>query len=137
MFSNFPVWLFDCSDEEAPDWPTFGLLLVEPDPKAPITERIPGPEHVPRGARGLITLLSSMVRLMMEEHDRLYLEKAQYARTIPMPILTLGVGTTVRPFAGSGRGSVRVGPHGSRGFPRDLGLRDLHRRVPEGKDARG
>ncbi len=29
---------------------------------------------------------------MMEAHDRLYVEKAQYARTIPIP--TLGVGTT-------------------------------------------
>jgi len=28
----------------------------------------------------------------MEAHDRLYLEKAEYARTIPIP--TLGVGTT-------------------------------------------
>jgi NTE family protein len=92
MLSNFPVWLFDCSDEEVPDWPTFGLLLVEPDPKTPITERIPAPEHAPRGARGLITLLSSMVHTMMEAHDRLYLEKAEFARTIPIP--TLGVGTT-------------------------------------------
>ena len=34
MLSNFPVWLFDCEDGE-PDWPTFGLLLVEPKPKVP------------------------------------------------------------------------------------------------------
>jgi len=92
MLSNFPVWLFDCTDEEVPDWPTFGLLLVEPDPKTPITERIPKPEHAPRGARGLVTLLSSMVHTMMEAHDRIYVEKAQFARTIPIP--TLGVGTT-------------------------------------------
>ncbi len=92
MLSNFPVWLFDCTDEEVPDWPTFGLLLVEPDPKTPITERIPKPELAPRGARGLVTLLSSMVHTMMEAHDRIYVEKAQFARTIPIP--TLGVGTT-------------------------------------------
>ena len=92
MLSNFPVWLFDSSDEEEPDWPTFGLLLVEPDPKVPITQRIPQPEHAPRGARGLVGLLSSMVHTMMEAHDRLYVEKANYARTIPIP--TLGVHTT-------------------------------------------
>ena len=92
MLSNFPVWLFDCDDEATPDWPTFGLLLVEPDPKIPIGERIPAPEHAPHGIRGLVDLLSSMIHTMMEAHDRLYVEQAQYARTIPIP--TLGVHTT-------------------------------------------
>jgi NTE family protein len=92
MLSNFPVWLFDCPEGEVPEWPTFGLLLVEPDPKVPISERLPAPEHAPHGARGLVNLLSGLVHTMMEAHDRLYLEKAQYARTIPIP--TLGVGTT-------------------------------------------
>jgi NTE family protein len=92
MLSNFPVWLFDCEDEEVPDWPTFGLLLVEPDPKVPIGERIPPPEHAPHGISGLVDLISSMIHTMMEAHDRLYLEQAQYARTIPIP--TLGVHTT-------------------------------------------
>jgi NTE family protein len=32
MLSNFPVWLFDCPDGDVPEWPTFGLLLVEPKP---------------------------------------------------------------------------------------------------------
>ncbi len=90
MLSNYPVWLFDSDGE--PSWPTFGLLLVEPDPRTPITARLPEPEKAPRGARGLVSLLSSMVHTMMEAHDRLYVEKAQYARTIP--IKTLGVGTT-------------------------------------------
>jgi NTE family protein len=92
MLSNYPVWLFDCAPGETPRWPTFGLLLVEPDPKTPITARIPQPEHAPRGARGLVQLLSSMVHTMMEAHDRMYVEKEQYARTIPIP--TLGVRTT-------------------------------------------
>ena len=92
MLSNYPVWLFDCEPGETPRWPTFGLLLVEPDPKTPITARIPQPEHAPRGARGLVQLLSSMVHTMMEAHDRMYVEKEQYARTIPIP--TLGVRTT-------------------------------------------
>jgi NTE family protein len=92
MLSNFPVWVFDCEDAETPDWPTFGLLLVEPDPRVPLSERIPKPEHAPRGVRGLVDLVSGMLHTMMEAHDRLYLEKAEYARTIPIP--TLGVHTT-------------------------------------------
>jgi NTE family protein len=92
MLSNFPVWLFDVDADEVPKCPTFGLLLVEPDPKTPISERLPKPEHSARGARGLVQLLSGMVHTMMEAHDRLYLEKAQFARTIGIP--TLGVGTT-------------------------------------------
>jgi NTE family protein len=90
MLSNFPVWLFD--SDGPPECPTFGLLLVEPDPRTPITARLPKPEHAPRGAKGLVQLLSGMVHTMMEAHDRLYVEKEQYARTIPIP--TLGVGTT-------------------------------------------
>jgi NTE family protein len=92
MLSNFPVWLYDCDDGGVPDWPTFGLLLVEPEPKTPITARLPEPEEGPHGARGLVSLLGAMVHTMMEAHDRLYVEKAQFARTIP--VKTLGVGTT-------------------------------------------
>ena len=90
MLSNFPVWLFD--SDGPPEVPTFGLLLVEPDPKTPITERLPKPEHSPKGVKGFVQLLSGMVHTMMEAHDRLYVEKAQFARTIGIP--TLGVGTT-------------------------------------------
>jgi NTE family protein len=90
MLSNYPVWLFDSDD--VPECPTFGLLLVEPNPKTPISERLPRPERSARGAKGVVQLLSGMVHTMMEAHDRLYVEKAQYARTIGIP--TLGVGTT-------------------------------------------
>ena len=92
ILSNFPVWLFDCPDDEDPRWPTFGLLLVEPDPKTPIATRIPKPERAPLGARGLTQLLSGLYHTMVEAHDRLYIEKAQFARTVPIP--TLGVRTT-------------------------------------------
>lgn len=92
MLSNFPVWLFDCEDDEVPEWPTFGMLLVEPSPKTPIAKRLPEPERGPSGARGLMQLLSGMLHTMMEAHDRLYLERSEFARTIPIP--TLGVGTT-------------------------------------------
>ena len=92
LLSNFPVWLFDCDEGVEPECPTFGLLLVEPDPKIPITERLEEPEHATRGPRGLVTLLTSLVHTMLEAHDRMYLEKAQFARTIAVP--TLGVRTT-------------------------------------------
>lgn len=39
LLSNFPVWLFDADGE--PDWPTFGLLLVEPEPRENVAGRIP------------------------------------------------------------------------------------------------
>jgi NTE family protein len=92
MLSNFPVWLFDCDDDKPPRWPTFGMLLVEPDPKTPVTARLPEPERGPRGARGIVQLFGAMLHTMMEAHDRLYLEQATFARTIGIP--TLGVGTT-------------------------------------------
>jgi len=93
MLSNFPVWLFDADPGAEPQWPTFGLLLVEPEPvKTTVAERLPEPERGPRGSRGLVQLLSAMVHTMMEAHDRLYVEQEHWARTIGIP--TLGVGTT-------------------------------------------
>jgi NTE family protein len=90
MLSNFPVWLFDCEGRD-PRWPTFGLRLVEPDPKIAIGHRLAGEEHgAERGS--LIDYLKSLASTMMEAHDRLYLDNATFARTIPIP--TLGVGTT-------------------------------------------
>lgn len=90
MLSNFPVWLFDCEGRD-PGWPTFGLLLVEPDPKVPIGHRLAGEEHgVGRGS--LLDYVKALAATMMAAHDRLYVEKATYARTIPIP--TCGIGTT-------------------------------------------
>jgi NTE family protein len=92
VLSNYPLWLFDRKDNQPPRWPTFGLLLVEPDPESPITDPVPEPEHGARGPRGLILMMRSLVETMLEAHDRIYIEKDQYARTIPIP--TCGVGTT-------------------------------------------
>jgi NTE family protein len=91
MLSNFPVWLFDSGEDEAPDWPTFGLLLVEPDTREHLGKRI-DPPRKERGVGALIDYLKSMAQTMMAAHDRLYIEQADFARTIPIP--TLGVGTT-------------------------------------------
>jgi NTE family protein len=40
----------------------------------------------------VIDYVKALAQTMMEAHDRLYIEQASYARTIPIP--TLGVGTT-------------------------------------------
>ena len=92
MLSNFPVWLFDCEDGEAPEWPTFGLLLVEPQPQVPLGARLPAPRMAGSGPGAVIDYVKALAQTMMEAHDRLYVEQANFARTIPIP--TLGVGTT-------------------------------------------
>lgn len=90
MLSNFPVWLFDAEGRD-PRWPTFGLLLVEDQPKVPIGHRLASEEHaVARGTP--LDYVKAMAMTMMAAHDRLYVEQATFARTIPIP--TLGVGTT-------------------------------------------
>jgi NTE family protein len=91
MLSNFPVWLFDCEDG-LPDWPTFGLLLVEPKPSVPIGARLPESKMSGHGPRAVVEYVKALAQTMMEAHDRLYVEQSSYARTIPIP--TLGVGTT-------------------------------------------
>ena len=92
MLSNFPVWLFDCEDGDVPEWPTFGLLLVEPKPQVQLGARLPRARMTGRGPGAVVDYVKALAQTMMEAHDRLYVEQANYARTIPIP--TLGVGTT-------------------------------------------
>lgn len=91
LLSNYPVWLFDVPGGEEPRWPTFGMLLVAPSQRQPL---LPGPE--PEDAEderlSLIGYVGAIAHTATEAHDRLYVERAEYARTIPIP--TLGVGTT-------------------------------------------
>lgn len=91
MLSNFPVWLFDAKDR-IPRWPTFGLKLVEPDPKEVVSARISHLRPVTSGVHGVIDFIQNLVGTMTEAHDRLYLEGATYVRTIPIP--TLGISGT-------------------------------------------
>ncbi len=81
ILSNFPVWLFDSDGE--PEWPTFGLKLVEP---------VKGVPNKIRGPISMLTALFSTFSTMMGAHDARYIKDADFARTIPIP--TLGVGTT-------------------------------------------
>lgn len=90
MLSNFPVWLFD--SDGVPAWPTFGLRLAEPDPRASLAKNLPRLEAPRRGVFAVVDYAKSLVATMMAAHDRLYLENADYARTIDID--TLGVGTT-------------------------------------------
>ena len=90
LLSNYPVWLFDV--QGTPDWPTFGLRLVEPSPATPISDRLPEPHQARGGIQAVTDYLKSLVQTMMEFHDRLYIEQADFARTIP--ISTLGVSST-------------------------------------------
>jgi NTE family protein len=90
MLSNFPVWLFD--SDGTPDWPTFGLKLVEPDPRTPISERISDEVRPSGGLGALVAYAKGLVATMTEFYDRLYLEKDTFVRTITIP--TLGIATT-------------------------------------------
>lgn len=89
MLSNFPVWLFDA---EEPLWPTFGLKLVEKDPRAPVDGGQPRRESPRSGVLSVIDYLRSLVDTMMGAHDRLCIEGSNFDRTIAID--TLGVGTT-------------------------------------------
>ena len=90
MLSNYPIWLYD--SDGVPEWPTFGMLLVEPKPTVPIGARLPKPKVAGSGAGAVIDYVKALAQTMMEAHDRLYVEQSNYARTIPIP--TLGVRTT-------------------------------------------
>ena len=87
VLSNFPVWLFDSDGE--PPWPTFGLMLVEPEPRAPVAVRL---ESAARSGPNIFDFVKALVQTMLEAHDRMYLENESYVRTIGVP--TLGVRTT-------------------------------------------
>jgi len=90
MLSNFPVWLFD--SDGLPAWPTFGLKLVEPDPRTPISERLPDDLQPHSGIGALVDYAKGLVATMTEFYDRLYLEKDTFVRTIAIP--TLGISST-------------------------------------------
>ena len=88
LLSNFPIWLFDTDPRTTRGFFTFGLLLVAPQQTAPL---LPTPPQVaPIGND--VDFLKAIADTMMEAHDRCYVEQANYARTIPIPML--GVRTT-------------------------------------------
>jgi NTE family protein len=92
MLSNFPVWLFDAPEGKRPRWPTFGMMLLEPEPRKAIGHRLDNEDDPEVKHGSLISFAKSLAQTMMAAHDRMYLDEATYARTIAIP--TLGVGTT-------------------------------------------
>ena len=112
MLSNFPVWLFDCPDEER------RLADVRVAPRRAASETSgrrapPGPGAVPHGLGGLFKYVKAMADTMMEAHDRLYVEKANFARTIPIP--TLDRDDRVRHHRRREGGALPVRPRRRRG----------------------
>lgn len=92
MLSNFPVWLFDVEDGVAPRQPTFGMRLVEPDPRTPLTERISQAEGSRSQVLSVIDYIRGLFETMLEAHDRLAMRDSDIARTIDVG--TVGVRTT-------------------------------------------
>ncbi|MGF1470566.1 MAG: patatin-like phospholipase family protein [Rubrobacteraceae bacterium] len=85
ILSNFPVWLFDAAGE--PRWPTFGLRLVEENPRSSLDRRME-PATYPAGRiSGTIDYVKNLVYTMLEAHDRRYIEMSDFARTISIPTL--------------------------------------------------
>lgn len=91
LLSNYPVWLFDSPPGTRPRFPTFGMLLVAPKQADPLLAKAPADEQLPP-VGSPVQFAKAIVETMMEAHDRLYVEQANFARTIPIP--TLGVKTT-------------------------------------------
>lgn len=84
LLSNFPVWLFDV--DGVPARPTFGLRLVEEEAsRDAVIGPLLKPREIPRGPLGLVPFSYRLLETMLQAHDRLYIEQAHFARTIPIP----------------------------------------------------
>ena len=84
MLSSFPVFLFDA--DGTPEWPTFGLKLVEGNPSSDLGANFP-PVTRQRGVGMVLDLISALVHTMIESHDRIYLEQDTFVRTVTIPTL--------------------------------------------------
>jgi NTE family protein len=92
MLSNFPIWLFDAPPGQAPRVPTFGMLLVAPNQEDPLVAQPPPATQHGDGLPSPIGYVKALADTMMQAHDRMYVQQADYARTITIP--TCGVATT-------------------------------------------
>jgi NTE family protein len=71
LLSNFPIWLFD--SVEPPEWPTFGIKLIEPD------------YGQPNDIGGPLDFVKALISTMMEAHDKMHVENDDIPRTIGVP----------------------------------------------------
>jgi NTE family protein len=92
MLSNFPIWLFDAPPGQEPHVPTFGMLLVAPNQEDPLVPQPPPATKHGDGLPSPIGYVKALADTMMQAHDRMYVQQADYARTITIP--TCGVTTT-------------------------------------------
>jgi NTE family protein len=93
VLSTYPIWLFDT--EGIPEWPTFGLQLLEDQASPSVAKtRPPMSKRVMSRLGRLegVEFLADLFFTMKDAHDRRYIEGHTIARTIPIP--TLGVGIT-------------------------------------------
>src|SRR5258707_14249788 len=67
MLSNFPVWLFDAGG--VPEWPTFGMRLVEDDPRMKLISEL-ARVGIHRGFGGLIEVAAELLDTDMEAPRR-------------------------------------------------------------------
>jgi NTE family protein len=74
MLSNFPITVFDRTDDQAPRWPTFGIKLsARPEASQGVAHRI----------RGVLTLTRAMIATMTGFYDRMHIDDPSVqARTI-------------------------------------------------------
>ncbi len=80
LLSNYPLWLFDAEGDAEPRWPTYGFKLLEPDSDKPSPSKWP---H---------QFIMSLVSTMLDAHDKAYIDRANFDRTIGIP--TMGIQTT-------------------------------------------
>lgn len=82
MLSNFPVWVFDSPG--VPAWPTFGIRLVQDDPKSELDGQ--PPLVAPHAAETtVVEYVEGLVHTMMQAHDRLYMDQSTFVRTVTIP----------------------------------------------------
>src|ERR1051326_340730 len=82
MLSDFPIWLFDSAG--LPEWPTFGLKLVDETPHPQPAGWLP---EVQFARLSIVDYLKALLATLMEAHDRYYLETDSYVRTVTIPTL--------------------------------------------------
>ena len=95
MLSNFPVWLFDAPQGQEAKRPTFGLKLVRKDTQAELVRRdfdLKSEFLTMLKRSETLGFFWSLVETMMEAHDRFYIDKESFDKTIDID--TKGVGTT-------------------------------------------
>jgi NTE family protein len=72
LLSNFPIWLFDADGQ--PEWPTFGLRLVEEENRKSVAERLPALSFTGKTFDPIVAYVMDLVSTALEAHDRLYIE---------------------------------------------------------------